>query len=73
MPRARAGGRKLEEARKTFALAGYGKWPACKELLPVALERLWDRKLPEIKLPPRPAAGRPDAKGKGTAKKGKKG
>ncbi len=42
------------QAKKTFRLPAYEKWPACKELLPIAVERLWDQKFPEIKPGPRP-------------------
>jgi len=43
-----------EQARKAVKLPGYEKWPACRELLPLAVERLWDQKLPKIEPGPRP-------------------
>jgi len=61
--KAKTSGKSAEQAKKTLALPGYEKWPAYKELLPVAVERLWDQKLPEIKLPPKPKAA-PKSKAK---------
>jgi glyoxylase-like metal-dependent hydrolase (beta-lactamase superfamily II) len=44
--KAKASGRKLEDAKKDLVVPGYEKWSAYKELLPIAVERLWDQKLP---------------------------
>ena len=46
-----------EQIAKTFTLPGYEKWPGCRELLPVALERLWDQDLPEVEIPAAPLPG----------------
>jgi glyoxylase-like metal-dependent hydrolase (beta-lactamase superfamily II) len=46
--KARASGKKLDEVKKNFAFPHGEKWPGYKELLPFALERLWDQKLPEL-------------------------
>jgi cyclase len=45
---AKASGKPLAEVKKAFALPGYEKWAACKELLPFALERLWGQALPAV-------------------------
>jgi glyoxylase-like metal-dependent hydrolase (beta-lactamase superfamily II) len=52
---AKASGRTLAEAGRDFAMPGYAKWPGYRELLGLALERLWEQPLPEISLPPAPA------------------
>ncbi|HOX08313.1 MAG TPA: MBL fold metallo-hydrolase, partial [Planctomycetota bacterium] len=54
---AKASGRKLEEVRADFTFEPCRKWPGCKELLPIALDRLWGQKLPEgvEVLPAKPA------------------
>ncbi len=71
--KARAGGKSAEQIKKTLTLPGYDKWPAYKELLPVAVDRLWDQKLPDIKLPPKPKAKpKPAPKKKSSGKKVKK-
>jgi cyclase len=70
--KARKSGVPAEQARKALKLPGYEKWPACKELLPIAVKRLWDQKLPEIKPGPRPqpqAKSRKASKPKKTSRK----
>jgi glyoxylase-like metal-dependent hydrolase (beta-lactamase superfamily II) len=62
--RARTMGVGAEAAKKSVQLSGYEKWPAYKELLPIAVDRLWGQKLPEIKQPPKPAAEKPTPKGR---------
>jgi cyclase len=59
--RAKATGKPLAEVKPTFALPGYEKWAVVKELLPLALERLWDQKLPPAPAAPAAAAGAPAA------------
>ncbi len=56
---ARKSGVPAEQARKTLKLPGYEKWPAFKELLPLAVKRLWDQKLPQIKPGPKPEPNKP--------------
>jgi hypothetical protein len=57
--KAKASGKKLEEVKKDFALPRCEKWPGYKELLPVALERLWESRLPAPSAEKSPAAPAP--------------
>lgn len=45
---AREANKKLDDVKTSLVLPAYQKWPAARELLPIAVERLWSQKLPTI-------------------------